>query len=151
MGVAKDNNMKVNKFMDKGYRGCGSATMILMMTLRLILLLSVCAMGCAHTVRIESDPPGANIRMGRKVVGVTPADVKVMWVPFRSIPVAVDVPGRRRLVLDLSRDLTLWHLTLDVLTLRAGKLSGRVPRTTHRAQFVRHHGPMGTWVPDDVR
>jgi hypothetical protein len=143
--------MKVNKFMDKGYRSCGSDTMILMMTLRLILLFSVCAMGCAHTVRIESDPPGANIRMGRKVVGVTPAEVKVMWVPFRSIPVAVDVPGRRRLVLDLSRDLTLWHLTLDVLTLRVGKLSGRVPRTTHRAQFVRHHGPMGTWAPDDVR
>ena len=143
--------MKVNKFMKKGYRGCGSATMILMITARLVLLLSLGVMGCAHTVRIESDPSGANIRRGRKVVGVTPAEVKVTWVPFRSIPVVVDVPGRRRLVLDLSRDLTLWHLTLDVLTLRTGRLSGRVPRVTHKAQFVRHHGPMGTWIPEDVR
>ena len=37
------------------------------------------------------------------------------------------------------------------MTLQTGKLTGKVPRTTHRALFVRKHGPVGTWNEDDVR
>ena len=118
---------------------------------RLTVLVFLAALGCAHTVRIESDPSGANIKQGRKVVGVTPADVKVKWVPFKPIPITLDAPGRRTMKLDLSQDVGLWMVTWEGLTLQTGKLSGRVPRATHRAQFVRHHGPMGTWAPEDVK
>lgn len=107
--------------------------------------------GCAHTVRIESDPPGASIKQGPVMVGVTPADVRVTWVPFKPIPVTLDAPGRRTMTLDLARDFSVWSFAWEGLTLQTGKLSGRVPRATHRAQFVRHHGPMGTWGPEDVR
>ena len=107
--------------------------------------------GCAHRVLIESDPPGATIRIGRQTVGVTPAEVKVTWVPFKKIPVSVQMPGRRRVDLDLSADLGLLRLGWQGLTLQTGKLSGKVPRTTHRALFVRHHGPMGTWTSEDVK
>ena len=55
------------------------------------------------------------------------------------------------MTLDLARDFSVWSFAWEGLTLQTGKLSGRVPRATHRAQFVRHHGPMGTWGPEDVR
>lgn len=115
------------------------------------MLLGLSLSGCAHKVLIESDPPGANIRVGHKTVGVTPAEVKVTWVPFKKIPVTVHAPGRRRVELDLSKDLGLLRLGWQGLTLQTGKLSGKVPRTTHRALFVRHHGPVGTWAAEDVR
>ena len=107
--------------------------------------------GCAHRVLIESDPPGANIRVNHKVVGVTPAEIKVKWVPFKEIPVTVSSPGRRWVKIDLSKDLGLMRLGWQAMTLQTGKLSGKVPRTTHRALFVYKHGPVGTWNADDVR
>ena len=122
-----------------------------MVKMRWIVLAQVMLAGCAHTVRIESDPSGANIKHGRKLVGVTPADVTVKWVPFKPIPITLDAPGRRTLQLDLAQDVGMWRFSWEVLTLQTGKLSGRVPRATHRALFIRHHGPMGTWAPEDVR
>ena len=122
-----------------------------MVKMRSIVLASFLLVGCAHTVRIESDPSGANIKHGRKLVGVTPADVTVKWVPFKPIPITLDAPGRRTMELDLAQDVGMWRFSWEVLTLQTGKLSGRVPRATHRALFIRHHGPMGTWSPEDVR
>lgn len=107
--------------------------------------------GCAHTVRIESDPSGASIKRGRTVIGVTPADVSVKWMPFVSIPITLDAPGRRTMVIDLADDMSVWRWTKEGLLFRYGKLSGRVPRETHKALFVRHHGPAGTWAPEDVK
>ena len=118
---------------------------------RFSLLAFVWLIGCAHRVRIESDPPGASIKVGQELVGVTPAEVTVKWVPFKRIPVKIDMPGRRSVVLDLSKDLSLMSLTWQGMTLQTGKLAGTTPRVTHRAQFVRHHGPTGTWTPEDVK
>ena len=109
------------------------------------------SIGCAHRVRIESDPPGASIKVGQELLGVTPAEITVKWVPFKRIPVKVDIPGRRSVVLDLSKDLSLLSLTWQGVTLQTGKLAGTTPRSTHRAQFIRHHGPIGTWTPEDVK
>jgi hypothetical protein len=116
-----------------------------------LLMLGVLLSGCAHRVLIESDPPGASIQVGRKTVGVTPAEVKVKWVPFKKIPVTVQLPGRRQVELDLSSDLGLMRLGWQSLTLQTGVLMGKVPRTTHRALFVQYHGPMGTWTSEDVK
>ena len=125
-----------------------------MRNMRTSLRIVFCALlmsGCAHRVVIESDPPGANIRVNHKVVGVTPAEIKVKWVPFREIPVTVSAPGRRWVKIDLSKDLGLMRLGWQAMTLQTGKLTGKVPRTTHRALFVHKHGPVGTWNSDDVR
>jgi len=119
--------------------------------MRFIILGGLLSIGCAHRVRIESDPPGASIKVGQELVGVTPAEITVKWVPYKRIPVKIDIPGRRSVVLDLSKDLSLMGLAWQGLTLQTGKLAGTTPRSTHRAQFVRHHGPIGTWTPEDVK
>ena len=79
------------------------ATMPSMGFFRFSLLVFVWSIGCAHRVRIESDPPGASIKIGQELVGVTPAEVTVKWVPLKRIPVKLDMPGRRSVVLDLSK------------------------------------------------
>jgi hypothetical protein len=127
------------------------ATMRTMFFKRIAVLSIVVFVGCAHRVRIESDPPGASIKLGQELIGVTPAEVTVKWVPFKRIPVKIDIPGRRSVVIDLAKDLSLMSLTWQGLTLQTGKLAGTTPRSTHRALFVRHHGPTGTWTPEDVK
>ncbi len=119
-------------------------------TLRILCLVTGLS-ACAHRVVIESDPPGANIRVDHRVVGVTPAEVTVKWVPFKKIPVTVSAPGRRWVKIDLAKDLGMMRLGWQVMTLQTGKLTGKVPRTTHRALFVHNHGPAGTWTSEDVR
>ena len=118
---------------------------------RFIGLVCLLFTGCAHRVKIESDPPGASIKMGEELLGVTPAEITVKWLPYKRIPVKLDMPGRRSVVLDLSKDLSLMGLAWQSLTLQTGKLSGQKARSTHRALFVRHHGPIGTWTPEDVQ
>ena len=72
-------------------------------------------------------------------------------IPEPFSPVTVSSPGRRWVKIDLSKDLGLMRLGWQAMTLQTGKLSGKVPRTTHRALFVYKHGPVGTWNADDVR
>ncbi len=127
-----------------------SATMRNMSSIFHLLIVGLTVMGCAHRVVIESDPPGATIRVGHKMVGVTPAEVKVRWVPFKKTPVTLSIPGKRRVQLNLSKDLGPMRLGWQAMTLQTGKLSGKVPRVTHRALFVEQHGPVGTWNSEDV-
>ena len=82
-----------------------SATMHNMSSIFHLLIVGLTVVGCAHRVVIESDPPGATIRVGHKTVGVTPAEVKVRWVPFKKTPVTLSIPGKRRVQLNLSKDL----------------------------------------------
>ena len=127
-----------------------SATMCNMTSIFHIFVVGLTLVGCAHRVAIESDPPGASIRVGHKTVGVTPAEVKVKWVPFKKTPVTLSIPGKRRVQLDLSKDLGPMRWGWQAVTLQTGKLSGKVPRVTHRALFVEKHGPVGTWNSEDV-
>ncbi len=119
---------------------------------RLAFLACVCfGTGCAHRVMIDSDPPGATIRIGKKMMGVTPKEVKVTWVPFKRIPVYIKAPGRRWLTVYVHKDVGIMRLFWQALTLQVGKLSGKKPRAYHRALFVRTHGPSGTWAPDEAK
>lgn len=115
------------------------------------VLLSLMLSGCAHRVMLDSDPPGATVKLEGKVVGVTPTELSVRWVPFQDNEVQVKLPHRRTVVLDLQKDVGLLRLSWEVVTFRWGKLSGKVPRTVHRAHFVRKHGPAGTWAPDEAK
>jgi hypothetical protein len=115
------------------------------------LLLSLCLSGCAHRVMLDSDPPGATIRIDGEMVGVTPTELKVRWVPFTDNKVQLHMPRRRIVTLDLHEDFGLGGFLWEVLTFQYGKLLGKTPRTHHRAHFVHKHGPAGTWTPQDVK
>ncbi len=86
--------------------------------LGLVLLLFT---GCAHRVKIESDPPGASIKMGQELLGVTPAEITVTWVPYKRIQSNLDMPARPSVVLKLSKDWSLMGLAWQSVTLQTGK------------------------------
>ena len=120
--------------------------------LRLSFLGFLCfGSGCAHRVMIDSDPPGATIRVGKKMVGVTPKEVEFTWVPFKKLPVHIKSPGRRWLTIYVQKDVGPLRLFWQSLTLQFGKLLGKKPRAYHRAHFVRQHGPAGTWAPEEAK
>ena len=100
---------------------------------------------------IDSDPPGATIRIGKKMVGVTPKEVTLKWAPFKRLPVHIKSPGRRWLTIYVHQDVGPLRLFWQALTLQIGKLTGKKPRAYHRALFVRQHGPSGTWVPEEAK
>lgn len=102
---------------------------------RLALLLAVglggtsTATGCRHRALITSDPPGAEVRMGRRYLGVTPLEVEVWRVPFAPNDVRVNLPGRRWTEVTLSK----WQR-----------------KSEHEVLLVRQHGRAGTWTPEDA-
>ena len=116
-----------------------------------LLVFIVAISGCAHRVMLDSDPPGATIKMDGKMVGVTPTELKVRWIPFKRTRVLLKLPQRRAVTLDLHKDVGLMRIGWEVLSFQWGKLLGQKARTHHRTHFVKHHGPAGTWTPDDVR
>ena len=107
--------------------------------------------GCAHRVMLDSDPPGATIKMNGEMVGVTPTELKVTWVPFTDNTIQLRMPKRRVVTMDLHDDFGVGRLTWEILTFQYGKLLGKKPRIHHRAHFVRKHGPSGTWSPEEAR
>lgn len=101
-----------------------------------ILLLSLAlglAGGCARRVIVQSDPPGATVRTKRKMLGPTPYERRVWWVPFARQEVTVAMSGYRPVTVDLRPHLGL---------VRA--------ETVHEVVLVPQHGPSGTWLPEDA-
>lgn len=94
----------------------------------LLLALGLSA-GCAHRVMVSSDPPGAEVMLGRRSYGVTPVEVKISWLPGRSREIKVRAPGRRTVSFKVPR----WRL-----------------RSEHEVVLVRRHGRAGSWSPEDA-
>lgn len=90
---------------------------------------ALCVSGCAHRALITSDPPGAQVRIGREYVGVTPVEVRVSRVPWSDNTVRVSLPGRRWMEVDVNR----WKR-----------------KSSHEVLLVRKHGRAGTWTPDEA-
>ncbi|MCB9793121.1 MAG: PEGA domain-containing protein [Alphaproteobacteria bacterium] len=126
-----------------------------------LLLLALALQGCiVHRVRVESEPPGAVVRVDGKVRGVTPVEFTVPWTPplTKKYNVRVSLPGYRSaeamreawyLPSPLRRQVRMWRYLLHPF--RWGQILGRTPRTTVRYVLVPEHGPAGTWEPEDVR
>lgn len=117
------------------------------------LLLVVLGLGaaCAHRVEIHSEPPGATIKVGRKVVGPAPQQVRFLWWPGRPMRVRVEKRGYRPLVIEASDTVHLRNFIGEFFTFRYKRLVGLTPRATVEVLLVREHGPAGTWTPDDVK
>jgi hypothetical protein len=85
--------------------------------------------GCKHKAVITSDPPGAEVRVRGRYVGVTPIEVKVSRMPWVSNKVRVNLHGRRWTEVKLSR----WKR-----------------KSEHEVLLVRQHGRAGTWTPEEA-
>lgn len=59
-----------------------------------VLLALAAASGCAHTIRVESEPPGATVLVGGKRVGATPVDLHETSGGIDRVPVEVVHQGR---------------------------------------------------------
>lgn len=121
------------------------------MRTRLLLLLTLLAAGCAHRVRIESQPPGASVRVGKRLKGPTPQELTFLWVPFRPINVRVSAAGYRTVVVKANKHASVWRIAGEALTFRYKRLLGLRPRATIEVMLIRDHGPVGTWTEEDIR
>lgn len=97
--------------------------------LALALTLLAAAAGCTHKVQVLSDPPGAEVVIGRKSMGVTPVQLEIKPWKLGTREVKVKAPGRRA-------------TTFKVPLFKR--------KSTHELVLVRKHGPAGTWEPDDA-
>jgi hypothetical protein len=113
--------------------------------------LAVALSGCAHRVRIASDPPGAEVRYRGRVVGNTPTEFTALWLPFTKMPVELRLPGQRRARIHLGRDTSVVHILFEVLRpWRWPRFWGGQVRTRHDVVMVRRHGAAGTWDADEA-
>lgn len=120
-----------------------------------LLLASLWLQGCiVHRVRVESEPPGAVVRLDGRVKGVTPLEFNTVWVPAltRTFPKAyklrVTLPGYRPVTTSLRADVRLWRYLIHPFRVR--EMLGLRPRSIRRVVLVARHGPAGTWGPEDV-
>ena len=99
-------------------------------SLVLLLLSLTAAAGCRHKAIITSDPAGAEVRMDKEYLGVTPLEVEVWRVPGAKHTLRVTMAGRRP------------------MTVRINRLKRK---SEHEVIFIRRHGKSGTWEPEDAR
>ena len=123
----------------------------LSLALLLGLLLGLLSSGCMHRVIIQSDPPGAQVYAGDKLLGSTPVEVR-RWVwPYRKVPVTVRLPEYRPVTVRLDRDLGPFRVMGEVLRLKWRVLIGLKPRRVHEVLMLPEHEAAGGWLPGDVR
>lgn len=116
--------------------------------MRRALLWLACA-GCPYKVTLTSDPTPAEVLLpdGRTVV--TPAEVKLRWVPFGHQRITASAPRHRALEVDLRKtEIRFWRFVGGTIA-RPATLGGR-PRGEVELVLVPEHGPAGSWSPEDV-
>ena len=132
----------------------------------LALLLSLSLSGCAHKVKVTSEPPGAAVFFRGKKKGVTPVEFTTVWTPHvgngaRRFRLRVSLPGHRTVVTSIGSDVRIWRYLLHPFRggvarclfppfeWREGACIG--PRSTRHMVLVPNHGPSGTWNVEDVQ
>ncbi|MFT5585661.1 MAG: hypothetical protein ACI9VR_003254 [Cognaticolwellia sp.] len=142
------------------------------------LLLSASFLGCfPHKVRIESEPPGAQVQINRRKMGTTPVEFTVLTLPHLRTDsgcdaqrikrrrcrfhVQVSLPGYRTLHTTIGQDARAWRHLLHPLRggaweclippfqWRGGKCVA--PHSRREVVLVADHGPTGTWTPEDAK
>lgn len=106
-------------------------------------------LACMHPVELVTLPPGAEVRIGDRAVGVTPV---VIEVPLgrKGSTARVVAPGYRPMTVRLNQDLRPRVLLRDLARPgRWGALLGLRPRR-HELILVRRHGRAGTWAAEEA-
>lgn len=103
-----------------------------------------------HRATIRSVPAGAEVRVGKEIVGTTPVQLTRVVVPWVRIPVRVSLRGYRSFRFRLDRDIGPIRALGELLTLRLPRLLGLRDRRVHEVMLIRQHGAAGTWSPEDA-
>ncbi|MBN1334937.1 MAG: PEGA domain-containing protein [Deltaproteobacteria bacterium] len=115
-----------------------------------LLLVGLLLVGCAHRTRIASEPSGAGVQVGRRVIGSTPVEIVVWSVPFTHPSATVTLAGYRPSVIDLRADRRPARRAWEFLTFRWKQAFAREPGQAHEVLLVPRHGPVGTWTEEDI-
>jgi hypothetical protein len=107
--------------------------------------------GCAWRVQVLSTPVPAEITLPGEDRAVTPAEVRLRWVPFGKQWVTVSAKGYRPIEANLRRDEIRFFRYVGT-TLRGGRRFGdeKGARGEVRYILVPDHGPVGTWNAEDI-
>jgi hypothetical protein len=129
------------------------------------MLLPMLACLAVHKVRVDSEPPGATVKLGNRVMGSTPIVFRVRAAPHlrpepRRHRLTVQLPGYRPVTVNIGREVRWWRPL--VRPLRYAPWTCLVPpfawadgaclpvRTERQFVMVKVHGPAGTWTPEEV-
>jgi hypothetical protein len=104
-------------------------------------------LACAHQMKLETNPVGAEVWLDQKLLGVTPLTVRVpyrpLFLPAPELKVRLQ-PQYRDFTLQLRREThglsLLWQKTRHPAI-----ALGFRPAPVVEIQMVRRHGPIGTW------
>lgn len=147
--------------------------------LRAVHALLAIVLGCfPHRVRIESEPPGAVVRVDGERMGTTPIEYTVVTWPHlradacfgleegfqcsrRPYRVVVKLPGYRPVTTEIGGDARWWRHALRPF--RAGYWDCAMPpfqwkdgecvtpHTVRNILLTEDHGPAGTWTPEEAQ
>lgn len=113
-----------------------------MIDLRLLGLVLLCS-GCAYKVALKSTPSAVLVELPGGAVLPTPGTYVARWAPFNSVPIRATARGYRPLEVDLRRT-----------EVRFGRFLIRGFRNQPRGEvqliMVPEHGPVGTWIEQDL-
>ncbi len=106
-------------------------------------------LGCAYKVTLASLPTPATVTLPDGSSVLTPATVRLRWVPFGHQRITVTSPDHRDLAVDLrDREIRLSRM-IGTSIWRPGTIFG-APRGEIRFVLVPEHGPSGTWSEEEV-
>jgi hypothetical protein len=119
-------------------------------------LILALLLACTWRMRLESHPPGAEVRLPDNRVVSTPSIVKIHYSFFRKAPIVVSAPGYRTLSFDLMKrkgngfaEINVWRVaSYPIFHPFAG--FRKDPRRRLEIVLVPEHGPAGTWDPSQV-
>jgi len=106
--------------------------------------------GCAWRVHVESSPIAAQVLLPDESRVVTPAEVKLRWVPFGSQSIAVSAKGYRPIEVNLRRDEIRFFRYVGTTVRGARRYGEKGSRGEIRYMLVPDHGPVGTWTAEDI-
>ena len=107
--------------------------------------------GCSQKFRIESTPSGASVYQGSTKVGETPLTHTAKWRPRKEIPLRIQLPGYRPIIIDCGKDLGYLSVGGDAIRFKFPELLGMKERSTTHVLLIREHGGVGTWRPNDAK
>ena len=91
----------------------------------MLLCLSFGWCGCHYRIRVLSQPDGAKVYRNDQLIGSTPHEFSLWWIPFKKDVMQVSALGHRTLIMPLA--YPFYRLPEDLVQLQFGRVLGFVP------------------------